>query len=176
MKLLSNPLIRFLLIAVTGYLVWYLSYELFLKPHTAIDELLSYHLRDVAALTLELFGYSVGLEESSDMVILYLEGSHGVWIGDPCNGLDLWALFTIFILAFPGSWRKKAWFIPLGLLVIHFANIVRVVILTLISKNSPELLDFNHNYTFTITVYAIVFLLWYWWASKLSGITKQKPK
>ena len=34
----------------------------------------------------------------------------------------------------------------------------------------PELLDFNHDYTFTIIVYAFVFMLWYIWIQRFSPL------
>lgn len=176
MSLFRNPVVKFLAIALATYLAWYLLYDLVIKPYTPIDNILSLHLRDISASVLEMFGYEIGLEETNDMVILYIDGSHGVWIGDPCNGLNLWVIFAIFVLAFPGPVKKKAWFIPLGLFLIHLANIIRVTWLTIISRDSPELLDFNHNYTFTIAVYGIVFVLWYWWAKKLSGLTPPKSE
>lgn len=168
--LLRNPVIRFLGIALLLYVSWYLLYDLVIKPYTSFDRVMSLHLRDISAGFLELLGYEIFLEDTTDMVILYIDGSHGVWIGNPCNGINLFGLFTIFVLAFPGKWKRKLWFIPLGILIIHLANIIRIAILTIIAKNSPELLDFNHNYTFTITVYSIVFVLWYIWATKLSSI------
>jgi len=107
-----------------------------------------------------------------------IDGTHGLWIGDPCNGLTLFALFTGFIIAYPGPLKKKLWFIPVGIIAIHFINIIRIVALSLIVYYfpDPEVLDFNHTYTFTLLVYGFVFSLWYVWAGKLSGIDSMKSK
>ena len=84
-------------------------------------------------------------------------------IGAPCDGVALFALFAIFILAFPGPISRKAWFIPAGIALLHLANIVRVVVLARIQATSPEWLEFNHDYTFTVLIYGLVFALWYLW-------------
>jgi exosortase/archaeosortase family protein len=74
----------------------------------------------------------------------------------------LFALFAIFILSFPGRWLRKLWFIPLGIAAIHAANILRIVSLLLIQLYfGEEALKFNHDYTFTVFVYSIIFALWY---------------
>jgi exosortase family protein XrtF len=97
-----------------------------------------------------------------------IDGSHGVWVGDSCNGLTLFALFAGFVFAFPGPVIKKLWFIPAGLVAIHLLNVLRVTALALIQYYAPQYLEFNHTYTFTIIVYGFVFALWYLWATKLS--------
>jgi hypothetical protein len=40
--------------------------------------------------------------------------------------------------------------------------------LALIQYKAPEYLDFNHHYTFTVIVYAFIFLLWMIWVNKFS--------
>ena len=92
-------------------------------------------------------------------------GHAGVQIGAPCDGVALFALFAIFILAFPGPILRKAWFIPAGIALLHLANVVRVIVLARIQATSPEWLEFNHDYTFTVLIYGLVFALWYFWTA-----------
>ena len=112
------------------------------------------------------------------MRIVGIDGTLGVWIGDPCNGFSLFALFLIFMITYPGPWKQKLWYIPLGLLAIHLVNVLRIVALTIILDNNSEWLDFNHNYTFNIIVYSFVFFLWYIWAKKFAApyLDSKKPK
>jgi exosortase family protein XrtF len=102
------------------------------------------------------------------MRTLGIDGTHGLWIGDPCNGITLFALFTGFVIAYPGPVKRKIWFIPLGLFAIHIVNILRIVALAFITLYAPSYLEFNHTYTFTIIVYSFVFFLWMLWANKFS--------
>ena len=60
----------------------------------------------------------------------------------------------------------RLWYIPLGLALIHLSNLIRIASLVLILLYSPESLAFNHDYTFTIFVYAVIFALWYGWVCK----------
>lgn len=171
---LKNPVIRFLVIAFGLYLLWYGVYELYLSPYTSADRYMSITLVYVAKWLLMLFGYSTVADYDQSEVTIKLAESdlNGVWVGDACNGFILFALFAIFVVAYPGPLKKKLWFIPAGILGIHLINAIRVAILTIIAEKSPESLTFNHNYTFTILVYAFVFWLWYLWSSKLSKTGK----
>jgi exosortase/archaeosortase family protein len=75
----------------------------------------------------------------------------------------LLALFTGFVLIFEGNWKHKIWFIPLGIILLHFFNVLRIMALAVNGVTSKAMLDFNHKYTFTIVLYCITFIGWYLW-------------
>jgi exosortase family protein XrtF len=173
-KLLADyPVLRFLITAIALYLLWFIIDLYLVKPYTSLDRFLSLQLVYASAFVLSIFGYIPVLTVATEEVVIDVEGSTGmgVWVGEPCNGLALFSLFAIFIIAYPGKWKHKAWYLPFGIIAIHLINIVRVSILTLIAKDHAAYLDINHNYTFTIIVYSFVFILWYWWAIKWSKNT-----
>tara|TARA_B100001287_G_scaffold45737_1_gene34817 strand:+ start:2336 stop:2674 length:339 start_codon:yes stop_codon:yes gene_type:complete len=100
--------------------------------------------------------------------ILNYPYNHGVWIGEPCNGIKVFGVFSIFVLVFRGKTYNKLWFIPTGILILHFINVIRVSVLTYISAVNPYILDFNHNITFQLIIYLSMIILWYWWITKFS--------
>lgn len=171
----GNKIVRFLLYAAVLYTGWLLLYYLFIKTSTSWDYHLNYNIVELAKVFFSIFDVNAVIETESDHVILLLDAGNyrGIWVGDECNGFTLFSIFTIFIVAFPGQIRSKLWYIPLGLIIIHFANVIRVMALVLINNYYPEYLDFNHLYTFTIFVYSIIFMLWYIWAKKYA-INEQK--
>ena len=191
---LSHPLVRFLGVAIVLYLGWYVLYEFVLHPkyttelingkevrveRVRLDDHMNANLKWLSGNGLRLLGYDLIPEFSPDPNIrtVGVDGTHGLWIGDECNGLKLFALFSCVIIAFPGPWRKKLWFIPFGILAIHLINVIRIIGLALVVLYAPQSLDFNHNVTFTITVYSFIFLLWYWWAKKFANLnTKPEPE
>lgn len=169
---LKDPIIRFLLFAFSAYLLWYLIYSAFITdPHTNFDRFFSLAVMESANWLLQLLGFTTVPLVTTNEVTLSLEGSNGfgVWIGTNCNGVSLFALFSIYIFAFPGPWKQKLWFIPTGILLIHLINTVRIAVLTYIARDYVEYLDFNHTYTFQIIAYGFVFYLWYVWTTKFSG-------
>ena len=180
----ENPFFKFIIIFSGLAIFWFSFYhnvykldQLFLPDsnHFNIQTTISIRLAEYANIFVSIYGYEPTLDASTGLVITSVKGpyhNHGVWIGEPCNGVKLFGLFTLFILAFPGSWKKKLWFIPLGIFIVHTANAIRIALLTIISAENPKALDFNHNITFQVIIYGLIFLLWYWWVQKLSGIIK----
>lgn len=167
-SILKHPVYRFLIWGSFLYGIWLTLYYLVIKPYTFWDYYLDYTIVGLSQALLNIFGISTSISLESDHVILLMDGTvnSGVWVGDECNGFKLFSIFSIFIIAYPGKWKTKLWFIPLGIVLIHVANIIRVSSLLVIYDKYPTFLDFNHNYTFTIFVYSIIFILWIWWAKK----------
>lgn len=126
---------------------------------------------DISQIFLEWMGYSVIRLESR---MIGIEGTPGLFLGDSCNGIALFALFSIFIIAFPGRITYKIIFIPAGIVLIHFLNVLRVIILAIIEIYSYEWTEFNHTYTFTIFIYVVIFMMWLLWVSKFSPISEKR--
>ncbi len=165
----NKALVRFLISALVIYILWYLLYEFWLHPWKKLDLLVINTLIFFSSGILKLLNYPlINYPYDENIRAMGIDGSHGLWIGDPCNGITLFALFAGFIFAYPGKIKWKLIFIPFGLISIHFLNILRITSLSIIAYYSPDSLEFNHTYTFTILVYSYVFLLWYLWATKFS--------
>lgn len=177
-EIIGNPFIRFLLFAGVLYLGWYWLYHDVINPAQLLDKAVIDNLVYLSSNVLSGLGYDLIPEppEAYQIRTVGIDGTYGLWIGDPCNGLNLFALFTIFIACYPGNWKNKLWFIPLGIILIHLINVLRIVALCIIVKIDYKYLDFNHDYTFTVVVYGFMFLLWIWWANKFSGMTPVTPK
>ena len=141
----STPTFRFFGLAFLAYVVWSVAYEQVLKPSTTLDEVVIEHMVRSTEAVFEAVGWPVGTypQPSTHRGRVGVAGHAGVQIGAPCDGVALFALFAIFILAFPGPISRKAWFISAGIALLHLANIGRVVVLTRIQATSPEWLEFN---------------------------------
>ncbi len=184
-KILKNRLFRFLILSVAIYVAWQFIYAYIINPHTSLDHLVSINLAHSADVVLRLFGYdsTVDYLRLENFIIVRLQDSTmpGVRIGDPCNGVSLFGLFAAVILAFPSkqnqkiNW-KKLWFIPLGILLIHFLNVIRIAVLTVIASYNFEALNFNHDVTFKIVTYGFIFILWYVWINRFSGFKVKSSK
>ncbi|MFK8037028.1 MAG: exosortase X [Crocinitomicaceae bacterium] len=155
-------------VGIALYLIWLVLYQYVIKVKTDWDFWLNYNIVDISNFILNSVGFSSYIDIESDHVKLIKDAGYnaGVWVGDNCNGFKLFSIFSIFLIAFPGSTRSKFWYIPLGIIVIHLANVVRIIALFIISDYHPEWLDFNHLYTFTAFVYGVIFILWLVWIKK----------
>ncbi|MBJ6145706.1 archaeosortase/exosortase family protein [Hymenobacter sp. BT559] len=161
----TSPLLRFAVLASGLYLLWFLGYEHYLAADGRLDAALTHNLAAVGVAGLRLLGYDATVSGGAQPLIS-LAGQPVVFIWHPCNGLVLYALFSGFIIAFPGPVRRKLWFIPLGILLIYSLNVLRIIALSFNNYYDYQSVDFNHHYTFTAIVYAGIFGLWMWWATR----------
>lgn len=163
----NRVLVRFLLVATAMYLTWFFGYEQWLALDGRLDAALCRHLTQAGVFVLRLAGFAAGVSPTNAVLVM-MDGQPSVVVGPPCNGLVLYALFGGFVLAFPGPWQRKLWFIPLGMVIIWGLNVLRVAALALNHHYAHQSVDFNHHYTFTFVVYACIFGLWMLWARRLA--------
>lgn len=164
--LLKKPLYRFLIYAVLFYVAWYVLYELWVHPMESLDFWVVSKTMNIANWLLHLMGY---VTFSNEGRLLGIDGTSGLWMGDNCDSVELCAIFSGFIIAYPGTILRKLWYLPLGWVLITLTNSLRIVALAVIQLHfSRKWLEFNHTYTFTVLVYGFIFLLWYLWINKVA--------
>lgn len=168
-QLLANKFNVFIIKASALYGICYFLYEFVIKKYTHVDQQFIRTIINICSFILEQMGYKTfASKEVDDFQVFGIDGSNGVWIGGPCNGITLMFLFAIFVIAYPGNIKNKLWYLPLGIIIVHLVNILRIVALAIIAFRSPHSLEFNHTYTFTFIAYSIVFGMWMLWANKFS--------
>ncbi len=167
--LLKNPVTKFLIAVFLFYIGWYCIYNLWLHPAETLDLFIVDLTISSSKFILETLGYTVFT--GADRVI-GVDGTGGLWIGDNCNGIALFALFAGFIIAYPGSWKKKLVYITAGILLIQLMNVLRIIALAILDTHSRAWTEFNHTYTFTIIIYGFIFLLWMLWVNRISDNKK----
>jgi exosortase/archaeosortase family protein len=97
---------------------------------------------------------------------LYYNGAYCMQITENCLGIKLLYVYAMLIVAFPGGkFLHKLWYIPMGWLIIHLLNIIRMVVLSFIVVNT-DMFDFVHGFVFRILFYGTTFILWYIWIRK----------
>ena len=114
-------------------------------------------------INLHLLGLKIQTEEIRTMIF-----SNGgkIWINFGCSGLKLMFQVTVLFLLFPGPWKHKLWYIPLGWLLMHLANLFRIVSLSVIVLWKPEYWDFSHDWILRPFFYLIIFGMWVIWVEK----------
>ena len=175
---LNQPATKFISFFLIGLIVWFSCYHYLYKFDlifgNSFDSLLKFSeiLANQSNSLLGFLGFEPLLEIHGDMVVTKLANfpySHGVWIGEPCNGVKIFGVFSIFIICFKGKVFNKIWFTFTGIVILHFLNVVRIAALTYIAAVQPTWLNFNHNITFQIIVYGTMGLLWIIWIKKFSS-------
>jgi len=153
---------RFLLLAVGLYLLWFFGYEQWLQPDGRLDALLTANMADSSAILLRVAGFAATVGANPMLVLMDMRPF--VYIGSPYNGLALYALFSGFILAYPGSTRTRLWLIPAGIAGLYLLNLLRVGILVVNQYYAYQSVAFSYYYSIlTVLVYGCIFSLWLYW-------------
>ena len=100
-----------------------------------------------------------------------------VIIAPDCASLKQWMHWLFLMLLFPGPWKHKTWYIPAGLVIIEWTNVVRICGVLMMQVWWPNIHihlfgnDINtfqlaHDYVFKLFFYLIIFLMWVLWVEK----------
>lgn len=144
---------------VAVYAGWYVLYELWLLPDGRLDAVVAHHAARLAGGLLD----GLGLDPAVTGRVIRLPSGAGVWVADDCTGLAVVGLYAGFVLAYPGRWLRRLWFLPLGALAVHLANVGRIAFLTWFVDVRPGLFDPVHQWGAQPFFYAVVFALWMAW-------------
>ncbi len=133
----------------------------------AVDRLFAWAsalLFDQSCWTLEhVFGVDFFTQDRT-LGFLNHHGTYSyVTVAPECTSLKQWMHWLFLMLIFPGPWKHKAWYIPLGLVIIEFTNVVRVVGIALFLRYYPNDFALAHDVIFKIMFYVVIFLMWALW-------------
>lgn len=101
--------------------------------------------------------------------VIYFENNGYIAINHGCSGLKQILQFALLMLIFPGPWKHKAWFIPMGIMIVHLTNLFRIIGLAVVTITVPEYWDFSHDNIFRPFFYVVIFSLWVWWVEVFRG-------
>ncbi len=90
-----------------------------------------------------------------------------VAIQNNCNAIYEIALFVAAVLAYPATWRERAWGVVLGFGVLYVVNLIRVVSLIYIGGHLPTYFNASHIYIWQSLFIVFALGLWIYWAGSL---------
>ena len=166
-----RALSAFLLKMAVIYALWFVVYDLWLLPDGRLDAWLSTSVAQWTGAALRPFYDSVVV----DGRIVWAKPGIGVRIENGCNGLSALSLFVGFVVAYPGTWARRALFIPLGLAAIVLTNVVRCASLLVISDLWPQIFGEVHALHALFVFYLVIFVLWVVWANVGGDETGARP-
>jgi exosortase/archaeosortase family protein len=164
---LYNSQVRwfFIKLAILGS-VWFVSYHLILKPGRTIDRPLTNFLTASVSKCInvlspsESISWVQSLDKTKDCAYLVKNDKKVFGIWDVCNGIDLMFIYVGIVVLLPYPAKRKIIFCIAGVIVIIFANIIRITSLYYIFHYHPGAFDFSHHYLFTILMYILIFYGW----------------
>ena len=156
---------------VLVYVVWKVFHYFAITPGTALHVhwvdfcLMLGHWYAVATSATLTF---LGMKATADGVYINLiESYRRVEVADHCLALPAKVILVGSVLVFKGSWKDKAWFIPLGLLGIIIINIIRLMFISVAWVHLTRyFFDLHHNVIYMIITYGFIFMMIIWWMNR----------
>jgi len=162
----NKPVIKFLAIFLSSYILLSFLYYLFLSSVNKPD-IFTKLLSKQTVFSLNSIGYETHsvLDSTKSTINLFIKGRNIVFIAEGCNAISIMILFLSFVFSFTKKIKPTLLFAFIGLIIIHLANIIRIIILAICLHHYPEYSEYLHNYIFPAMIYGAVFLLWMFWVN-----------
>jgi len=117
-----------------------------------------------ASLLMNIFG------ASSWVVDNHLStASYAINVVDGCNGIYATAILISGVLAYPSSWREKAFGLALGVAAIFGLNLVRVISLFYLGEHYPSIFHEAHIYVWQPIIIVWAIFVWDFWSRKIKA-------
>ena len=109
-----------------------------------------------------------GMSTNADGININLLASNKqIWVEEHCLAIPAMVVFTGTVLAFKGSPKDKAWFIPVGLVGIIVINIIRLIFVSLAWVYlTPYFFNLHHSLIYAVITYGFIFLMLRWWMKR----------
>jgi exosortase/archaeosortase family protein len=111
---------------------------------------------------------------SADRLIATINNEGGwarVVIAPECASLKQWLHWIFLMVLFPGPRKHKLWYIPAGLVIIEWTNVVRICGVLLMQVPFPNSFHIAHDIIFKVFFYLVIFLMWMLWVEKFYNPT-----
>lgn len=120
-----------------------------------------------SAFVLEMFNVNFTVKGQT----FYIPSTNGStsWleVSPGCTSLKQWIHWIVLMCCFPGPWKHKLWYIPLGIAIIQVVSVFRITGLAFTLIHWPSQFDFFHDYIFKTLFYGVIFLMWVFWVERL---------
>lgn len=160
-----KPILKVLLRFIIIYMVLLFSYQQYLKPFEGVDlDPFSYWVANQVVYVQNFLGYITQLipYKMHETAVFQTEGKDVSRMVEGCNVVSVLILFVAFIFAFYKGFKTFIFAIA-GVVILHIANVLRIVGLNLVILEHPEYGKLTHDYLFPAVIYGMVVVIWLVW-------------
>ncbi len=118
----------------------------------------------------------LGMEITTIDRTMYWGNTGYIAITHGCSGLKQILQFALLMMIFPGPWKQKLWYIPMGIFIVHLTNLFRIIGLAEVLVILPDYWKFSHDYIFRPFFYVVIFSLWVIWVEKFKNKNTTKSR
>ncbi len=160
----------FCIITIAIHILWRLwAYQLHYAPIAGFMRDSGQFMADIVFQQSSwIVKHVIGMDITIKGNTMYFANDGYLLINSGCSGIKPLMQFIILMMLYPGPWKKKLWFIPLGIIIVHITNLIRVVGLSIGIMEWPLYWKFSHDYIFRPFFYVVIFSMWLWWEERLA--------
>jgi exosortase family protein XrtF len=165
-----KPALLFLGKFLGFYLVGNIIYGIYVESSGTRPDAITFSVASQTSGVLGWAGYDTSIAEVADAPKVALRVGQAVelYVFEGCNGVNVMIVFVAFLIAFGGPLKAMAFFLPIGILIIHLFNLLRIGLLFRLAVTNSTHFYYYHKYVFTTTLYLAVFALWALWVLKFN--------
>ncbi len=78
-----------------------------------------------------------------------------------CTGLDMFIIYTASVIASPGQWQRKPYWIVSGFFIIQIVNLLRLTGLSYVAVYNIRFFDYFHNFVFQDIAIIVILSLFF---------------
>jgi exosortase family protein XrtF len=166
-----KPTILFLVKFIGIYLVGNLLYGAYVTAYEPRPDPMTHVASNQTAAILTVCGWPTEIRDQPNKpnTRMIFEEKNILAVYEGCNGINVMIIFAAFVLSFGPLSKHMIWFIPVGLVIVHLMNLLRIGVLFFVAIYMKKYLYFTHKYLFTAILYVVVFALWVWWVKKYAS-------
>jgi len=105
----------------------------------------------------------LGIDTQLILTTVRFVNGHGCNIIAGCTAIKQFLMMTVILLCSRGRFVHKLWYCALSLVVMVGYNIIRLMVLTYVVRDHPEMFEFMHVHVMKYIFYGLMFLLWLLW-------------
>lgn len=124
--------------------------------------------------------FHIDITTVSEQRLIATPNKDGGWarviIAPECASLKQWMHWLFLMILFPGPWKHKLWYIPVGLVIIEWTNVIRICGVLMMQIPWPNSFHLAHDYIFKLFFYFVIFLMWMIWVEKFYNPTLTNTK
>ncbi len=150
-----------------------LLYGVYIDSFQDTPDPITYWVTDQTSMVQNILGIesSIQVNEGKKSISMRHQDDGVINVFEGCNGINVMIVFVAFLVAYGGSLTRMIWFLPLGLMIIHLFNLLRIMLLFVAAQQNTRYFYYIHKYFFTAALYLVVIVLWIIWVTRWS--TKQ---
>ncbi len=153
----KGPVLKFLVAVCFLMGLFYLVYIPFTQ--TGLFDFYLETLASVSGATLSVSGQDIDVTGQA-----IVSDSFSLRMVAGCDGLEAIALFAAAVLGSPVAWRRRLWFLLVGVPIFAAINLLRIVSLFYVGVYRPHLLDRIHMEVWPGVLIILVVSCWLVWA------------